>query len=99
MKKWRNSNNRAGKINLINAPAGATHFRLIHTLSVVSDFAYNAVTNSYDPIDTAQNEVSDVQFSGFLDLHFLFQFLQPENGFCFERFDMLLQRLVHGTSL
>ena len=55
--------------NLINAPAGATHFRLIHTLSVVSDFAYNAVTNSYDPIDTAQNEVSDVQFSGFLDLY------------------------------
>ena len=57
--------------NLINAPAGATHFRLIHTLSVVSDFAYNAVTNSYDPIDTAQNEVSDVQFSTFLDLYAL----------------------------
>jgi hypothetical protein len=33
--------------NLVNAPSGATHFRLISSLSVVSDFEYNATTNSY----------------------------------------------------
>jgi len=32
--------------NLVNAPSGATHFRLITSLSVVSDFEYNATTNS-----------------------------------------------------
>jgi hypothetical protein len=55
--------------NLINAPAGATHFRLITSVSVVSDFEYNAVTNSYDPMHPEINEVNDVQFSGFLDLY------------------------------
>ena len=30
--------------NLINAPAGSTHFRLISALACVSDFAYNAQT-------------------------------------------------------
>jgi len=55
--------------NLVNAPSGATHFRLIQTLSVISDFEYNAVTNNYEPTDAAQNEVSDIQFSGFMDLY------------------------------
>ncbi|ESU19488.1 hypothetical protein FEDK69T_31600 [Flavobacterium enshiense DK69] len=55
--------------NLVNAPAGSTHFRLINTISVVSDFEYNATTNSYEPMDAPLNEVSDVQFSGFLDLY------------------------------
>jgi hypothetical protein len=57
--------------NLVNAPAGSTHFRLITTLSVVSDFEYNATTNSYDPMDADLNEISDVQYSGFLDLYAL----------------------------
>ena len=55
--------------NLINAPAGATHFRLITSLSVVSDFEYNATTNSYDPMDANLNEVNDIQYSAFLDLY------------------------------
>ena len=54
--------------NLVNAPSGATHFRLITSLSVVSDFEYNATTNSYDPMDAELNEVNDIQYSGFLDL-------------------------------
>jgi hypothetical protein len=54
--------------NLVNAPSGATHFRLITSLSVVSDFEYNATTNSYDPMDADLNEVNDIQYSGFLDL-------------------------------
>lgn len=55
--------------NLISAPAGATHFRLITSVSVVSDFEYNAVTNGYDPMHPEINEVNDVQFSDFLDLY------------------------------
>ena len=55
--------------NLVNAPAGATHFRLITTLSVLSDFEYNATTNSYDPMDAELNEVSHIAYSGFLDLY------------------------------
>ena len=41
--------------NLVNAPAGATHFRLINALDCVSDFAYNEQTGTYEPIDTANN--------------------------------------------
>jgi len=55
-------------VNLVNAPSGATHFRLITSLSVVSDFEYNATTNSYDPMDAELNEVSDIQYSDYLDL-------------------------------
>jgi len=55
-------------LNLINAPAGATHFRLINTLACVSDFAFNSTTGTYEPIDAANNEISDVKFTGYLDL-------------------------------
>jgi len=54
--------------NLINAPAGATHFRLIHALACVSDFEYNDTTGVYEPIDAANNELSDIQYSGYIDL-------------------------------
>jgi hypothetical protein len=54
--------------NLVNAPAGATHFRLINAIAVVSDFAYNDQTGTYEPIDAANNELSDVAYSGYLDL-------------------------------
>jgi len=54
--------------NLVNAPAGATHFRLIVALACVSDFEYNEQTGTYEPIDTANNELSDVAYSAYLDL-------------------------------
>ncbi len=50
------------------APAGATHFRLINAVSVISDFAYNATTGIYEPIQTGLNEMSNVAYSGYLDL-------------------------------
>jgi hypothetical protein len=55
--------------NLISSPSGATHFRLITSVSVISDFEYNAATNSYDPMHPEINELSDVKFSGYLDLN------------------------------
>lgn len=55
--------------NFINAPAGATHFRLINAISVVSDFAFNSTSNIYEPVDAALNEVSNIAYSGYLDLN------------------------------
>lgn len=54
--------------NLVNAPAGATHFRLIQALACISDFAHNATTKIYEPIDQANNELANVAYSGYIDL-------------------------------
>ena len=50
------------------APSGATHFRLINAISVISDFAFNATTGIYEPIQPELNETSNVAYSAFLDL-------------------------------
>ena len=55
-------------MNLINAPAGATHFRLMNAITVVSDYNYNGTTGQYEASDPTLNELSDVQFSGYTDL-------------------------------
>jgi len=50
------------------APTGATHFRLINAVSVISDFAFNATTGIYEPIQPELNEVSNVAYSAYLDI-------------------------------
>ena len=55
-------------MNLINAPSGATHFRLMNAITVVSDYVYNGTTGQYEPTDPTLNELSDVQFSAYTDL-------------------------------
>jgi len=55
-------------LNFINAPAGATHFRLINAISVISDFAFNSNSGNYEPIEPALNELSNVAYSDYLDL-------------------------------
>jgi hypothetical protein len=50
------------------APSGATHFRLINAVSVISDFAFNATTGIYEPIQPELNEVSNVAYSDYLDI-------------------------------
>ena len=47
----------------INAPCGATYFRLVATLGVVSDFVYNASTFRYEPSDIALNQLSNTVYS------------------------------------
>ena len=54
--------------NLINAPAGATHFRLINAIACVSDFAYNSQSGVYEPIDATNNKLSDIQYSDYTAL-------------------------------
>ncbi len=52
----------------INAPAGATHFRLVSAISVISDFKYNATSGIYEPVDAVTNELSNIAYSNYLDL-------------------------------
>lgn len=54
--------------SLIIAPPGSTHFRLVNALAIVSDFAYNDTTSTYEPTQPTFNEISNVAFSGYLDL-------------------------------
>src|SRR5690554_727234 len=55
--------------DLISAPSGATHFRLINALAVVADFVYNATTGTYEPDDMANNELDIVEYSAYIPLH------------------------------
>lgn len=54
--------------NLINAPAGATHFRLVNAINVVSDWVYDSGTDSYGATDENLSALSDIQYSNYLDL-------------------------------
>jgi hypothetical protein len=47
----------------IQAPAGATHFKLVHALGVVSDYTYNTTTQSYAPTSPALNTIGVVNRS------------------------------------
>ncbi len=53
-------------------PSGATHCRFIHALSVISDFQYNITTDSYEPMDSALNELSKVEYSSYIPLDALY---------------------------
>lgn len=46
----------------INAPLGATHFRLVLAVSAISDFIYNADTKMYEPANPTLNEKSTVSY-------------------------------------
>lgn len=56
-------------MNYVNAPNGATHFRLINSISVISDYAYNSQTGSYEPIDAGLNEMGNVVYSDYIALN------------------------------
>lgn len=50
------------------APAGATHFRFVNAISVLSDFVYNSTTKIYEPIEPILNEVSKIVYSDYLEI-------------------------------
>ena len=50
-------------------PAGATHFKIINAISVLSDFEYNSTTGVYEPKDGVTNALTDVQDSGYLPVN------------------------------
>lgn len=55
-------------LNNVNAPSGATHFRLVNAISVLSDFAYNSTTKVYEPIELHLNEISKITYSDYIEL-------------------------------
>jgi hypothetical protein len=52
----------------LNVPSGATHFRFVNSVSVISDFAYNSLTKVYEPIEPALNELSKVTYSDYIEI-------------------------------
>ena len=58
-------------LDKINAPAGATYFRLIFGLGVLSNFAYNATSDTYEPINADNHELSAITYSDYLPLNAL----------------------------
>lgn len=56
-------------VNYINPPVGATHFRIVNTVSVLSDFVFNATSGAYEPIDIVNNESSNITYSDYLDIN------------------------------
>lgn len=57
--------------SFIIAPPGATHFRLINSLAVVSDFAYNGTIGTYEATQPVFNELSATEYSTYFDLNTL----------------------------
>ncbi|PCH66211.1 MAG: hypothetical protein COC01_08680 [Bacteroidetes bacterium] len=55
-------------LDYINAPSGATHFRLINAVVSVSDYVLNVDTKKYVPSNDNQNGLSTVETSGHLRL-------------------------------
>lgn len=55
-------------LSSINAPAGATHFRLINAVSVLSDFAFNATSGVYEPIEPELNELNTIGYSAYMEI-------------------------------
>lgn len=56
-------------VNLIAAPSGSTHFRLINVVAVLADFSYNAITGTYEPDDMDNNETNNIAYSDYIPLN------------------------------
>jgi hypothetical protein len=52
-------------LNFLNIPSGATHFRIINALSVISDFVFNPATGAYEPAEPLLNETSNISYSAY----------------------------------
>ena len=55
-------------IEQLKVPAGATHFRFVNSISVISDYAYNSLTKVYEPIEPTLNELSKVTYSDYIEI-------------------------------
>lgn len=52
----------------INAPEGATHFRIVNAVTVLSDYSYNDEIKKYAPVLPELNGLSSVVYSPFISL-------------------------------
>lgn len=54
--------------NFIDPPVGATHFRIVNAIGVLSDFAYNIAQKEYRPAASSLNEKYGVAYSGYIPI-------------------------------
>lgn len=54
--------------SFVHAPAGATHFRLVTAIGVVSDYNYNSGTGKYEPTDPTLNTLNSVVYGAVTSL-------------------------------
>lgn len=55
--------------NSVKAPPGATHFRLVHAIGAVSDFAFDPAVNHYEPLEPTANAIGAVSYSAMTALN------------------------------
>jgi hypothetical protein len=58
-------------LNYLSIPSGATHFRIINAIAVISDYAYNPTTKVYEATDPTLDKLSAVAFSDYLSVNVL----------------------------
>lgn len=54
--------------NMVNAPRGATHIRLVNAVTVLSAFQYNGNTKKYEPVDAFNNSKNTLAASDYIAL-------------------------------
>lgn len=54
--------------NLVNAPTGATHFRIVNLITALSSYTFDVATKKYQPVDAAANSKNAFNASGFIAL-------------------------------
>jgi hypothetical protein len=52
--------------NFIKAPSGATHFKIINLISVLSEYDFNATSRKYEPLDAVNNSLSAFNATDYL---------------------------------
>jgi hypothetical protein len=55
--------------NYVKAPQGATHFRLISSLAVISDFQYNNISKKYYPEDPDNDQKNNTVISDYFSVN------------------------------
>lgn len=54
--------------NFIAIPSGATHFRFVNAIAVLSNYSYNAVSNKFEPDEPSLDQLGEVSYSGYIPL-------------------------------
>jgi hypothetical protein len=54
--------------NMVHAPSGATHFRIINLISILSAYQFNVTSKKYEPTDADSNMKNAFDASGYLAL-------------------------------
>jgi hypothetical protein len=52
----------------IDAPAGATHFRIINGIATVSDYHYNDIERTYEAVEPTLDGLSAIKYTAYLPL-------------------------------